>query len=131
MKPITAEWIAKAEGDYHSARRELRARTHPNYDATCFHAQQCAEKYLKARLQEANVPFSKTHDLTTLLDQLAAVEPTLEAFRAHLAALNACAVEGRYPGTCATKARAQEMFRLCSDVRDCLRENLGAGKRRK
>ncbi len=53
MKPITLEWIDKAEGDWHSAQREYRARLRPNYDAACFHAQQCAEKYLKARLEEA------------------------------------------------------------------------------
>lgn len=44
MQPLTAEWIQKAEGDLATARRELRARTSPNYDTACFHAQQCAEK---------------------------------------------------------------------------------------
>lgn len=41
MKPLTHEWISKAEGDWHSAQRENRARKQPNYDAACFHAQQC------------------------------------------------------------------------------------------
>jgi HEPN domain-containing protein len=62
MKPITGEWITKAEGDFATAQRELKAIDHPNYDAVCFHAQQCAEKYLKAFLQEANIAFPKTHD---------------------------------------------------------------------
>jgi len=48
MKPITAEWVAKAEGDFATLERESRVRKHPNYDGICFHAQQCAEKYLKA-----------------------------------------------------------------------------------
>lgn len=52
MKPTTAEWATKAEGDFATAGRELRARKTPNYDAVCFHGQQCAEKYLKAVLQE-------------------------------------------------------------------------------
>jgi len=39
MKPITLEWVAKAEGDWDSAQREYRARQRPNYDAACFHAQ--------------------------------------------------------------------------------------------
>lgn len=52
MNVLTLEWIAKAEGDYASAGREYRARRNPNYDAACFHAQQVAEKYLKAWLQE-------------------------------------------------------------------------------
>jgi HEPN domain-containing protein len=53
MKPMTAEWVAKAEGDFAMVERESHARKNPNYDGVCFHAQQCAEKYLKARLCEA------------------------------------------------------------------------------
>src|SRR5262245_6490438 len=56
MKPLTHEWIGKAEGDFATARREVRARKAPNYDAACFHAQQCVEKYLKALLQETASP---------------------------------------------------------------------------
>ena len=47
MNPLIREWIEKAEGDFTTTRRELRARVSPNYDAACFHAQQVAEKYLK------------------------------------------------------------------------------------
>ena len=46
MNPLTLEWVEKAEGDIITAQREYRARSHPNYDAACFHAQQTAEKYL-------------------------------------------------------------------------------------
>jgi HEPN domain-containing protein len=52
MKQITQEWIDKAEGDFATAQREIEVQQMPNYDAVCFHAQQCAEKYLKACLQE-------------------------------------------------------------------------------
>ncbi len=55
MKAITQEWVDKAEGDWATLLRESRARKNPNYDAACFHAQQSAEKYLKARLQEARI----------------------------------------------------------------------------
>lgn len=48
MPSLSQEWIQKAEGDYATAIREYRARKLPNYDAACFHAQQCVEKYLKA-----------------------------------------------------------------------------------
>jgi HEPN domain-containing protein len=51
MKPITKEWVNKAEGDWASASREIRARKAAKYDGACFHAQQYAEKYMKARLQ--------------------------------------------------------------------------------
>jgi HEPN domain-containing protein len=49
MKPITHEWVEKAEGDLVTGTRELRARLRP--------AQQCAEKYLKACLQEHEIHF--------------------------------------------------------------------------
>ena len=42
MKPITAEWIAKAEGDFNMTERESQVTENPNYDGICFHAQQCA-----------------------------------------------------------------------------------------
>jgi len=63
MKPITCEWVAKGEGDFNMMERESRAPENRNYDGICFHAQQCAEKYLKARLCEARVSFTKIHDL--------------------------------------------------------------------
>ncbi len=53
MNPLTQEWVNKGEGDFHTAERESRVTIAPNYDAICFHAQQCIEKYLKARLQAA------------------------------------------------------------------------------
>lgn len=100
-----------------TARRELRARTSPNYDAACFHAQQCAEKYLKALLQEAETPFSKTHNLSLLLDQLRELYPSLELLRSTLAILNAYAVEYRYPGESAEKDVARNAVKLAEEVR--------------
>jgi HEPN domain-containing protein len=67
MKPRTQEWVDKAEGDFITAGRELEAPQAPYYDSVCFHAQQCVEKYFKARLYEADIPFSKIHDLRILL----------------------------------------------------------------
>ena len=49
MNEVAQEWINKAEGDYLTATREADASP-PNYDAVCFHAQQCIEKLLKALL---------------------------------------------------------------------------------
>jgi HEPN domain-containing protein len=60
MKPITLEWIEKAEEDWHVMGNAYRARKNPAYNATCFHAQQCAEKYLKGRLAEAGIRFHRT-----------------------------------------------------------------------
>ena len=117
MQPLTSEWIQKAEGDLATARRELRARTAPNYDAACFHAQQCAEKYLKALLQEAVTPFGKTHNLSLLLDLLKDQYPALELIRPTLAMLSAYAVEYRYPGESADKEVARQAVKMAEEVK--------------
>jgi HEPN domain-containing protein len=121
MKPITGEWIAKAEGDFATAQRELKATDHPNYDAVCFHAQQCAEKYLKAFLQDANIAFPKIHDLADLLASAILLEPTWASMTAELNALTAFAVEYRYPGDSADLAEATEAFQICRNVRQVIR----------
>jgi len=59
MKAETTEWVQKAEGDINTAQREFAVQEEPNHDAVCFHAQQCAEKYLKARLIEEGLPVNQ------------------------------------------------------------------------
>lgn len=124
MKPLTLEWVEKAEEDYLSAQREFRARKFPNYNATCFFIQQCIEKYLKARLQEADIPFGKTHDLAELLDLLAPVEPLWTPFRPILRPITAFAVEFRYPGNQASKDEAAEALKICRELRRSARYSL-------
>ncbi len=125
MQPLTQEWLDKAEGDFATAQRELRARKTPNYDAACFHAQQCVEKYLKARLQEAVIPFGKTHNLVVLLDLLLPLEPTWKILRPEVQILSLFAVEIRYPGTSADKVTAREMVKICRELRALVRASLG------
>ena len=125
MKPITLEWIDKAEGDWDSAQREYRARRRPNYDAACFHAQPCAEKYLKARLEEARRAFSRTHNLISLLTLVLAVEPTWTVLQPHLTALNIYAVAFRYPGSSATRSNAANALKDCRAVRRSVRQSFG------
>jgi len=120
MRPLTTEWIQKAEGDLATAHRELRARKSPNFDAACFHAQQSAEKYLKALLQENGLVFGKTHNLSLLLDLLRERYPRLELLRPTLAILNAYAVEYRYPGESAEKEVAQRAVKMAETVKQVL-----------
>ena len=124
MKPTTREWVEKAEGDFRSAGREMRARKSPNYDLCCFCAQQCGEKYLKALLQERGQPTPRTHDLPKLLDLLVGDYPELDLLRPRLQALTAFAVEFRYPGASATKTLARQACRDSGLIRDALRRLL-------
>ena len=109
MNPKTQEWIDRAEGYWATLTREYRVRENPNYDAVCFHAQQSAGKYLKARLFDAAVPFAKIHDLEKLLNDLLPIEPSwISLLRNEAIILTSFAVEFRYPGMDATKSDAKE-----------------------
>lgn len=128
MKPSTREWVDKAEADFATAGRELRARRRPNFDAACFHAQQCAEKYLKARLVEAAISFPKTHDLEALLDLILPQESLWEALRPKLNDLTSFAITFRYPGESATREMAKTAVSDCLAIRRQIRHNLGFSK---
>lgn len=125
MKTETGEWIEKAEGDFHTARREAAAHDFPNAAAVCFHAQQCAEKYLKALLVEHSVYFPRTHDLLVLLDLAGSMRTTLEAIRDALVHLSPYAVDVRYPGDRADSDSAAAALVDCTRVRTTARMILG------
>lgn len=59
-------WCRKADHDLALARHGLTIPHDPPYDLICFHAQQCAEKCLKALLVGQGNEFPKTHDLTEI-----------------------------------------------------------------
>ena len=124
MTPLSLEWIDKAEGDFHSLEREVRARKNPNYDAACFHAQQYAEKYLKCRLTEAGISFPRTHDLVLLLDLVLPVEPMWEVHRDALSILSGYGVEFRYPGESADLEMAKNALKKCRAFRKLARETM-------
>ena len=124
MKPLTREWVRKAEGDFATAQREVRARKAPNHDSACFHAQQCAEKYFKARLHESGVSFPLTHDLVVLLNLALPIEPLWSGFAASAKVLTQHAVKGRYPGSWVTRAQARDAVVRCREIRKFARHSL-------
>lgn len=124
MKAATREWIEKAEADFLSAIRECRARNRPNFDAACFFAQQCIEKYLKARLAESKKTIPKTHDLSVLLDAVLSLEPLWEVTRTRLETLTSYAVLFRYPGESATRALAKTAIADARWTRSMIRTSM-------
>ena len=128
MNPATAEWAAKAEGDFVTAGREVRVRKSPNYDAVCFHAQQCAEKYLKAVLQENDKPIPKIHFLLELLALILKFDGSYEFLKADLEILEDYSVRYRYPGVSAEKDDAQATYAAVGTVRKFVRQKLGLKK---
>ncbi len=59
MKRTTREWVRKAESDFQLAVTIAREAGRFQ-DEQCFHSQQCAEKYLKALLEELGLTIPRT-----------------------------------------------------------------------
>lgn len=125
MKRSTRDWVAKADADFRTMERESRVRREPNYDDVCFHAQQCAEKYLKARLCEAGLSIPKIHDLVALVRLALAVEPLWKVLEVDLGFLSQFGVFFRYPGRNATARRAADARARCRAFRKSARVALG------
>jgi HEPN domain-containing protein len=125
MKGTTAEWVSKAEGDYGAVRILRRSRKRNRFDVICFLCQQCAEKYLKARLNEAGIRFAKTHDLGTLLAMLKPVEPLWLGMDVALKNLTDFAVLVRYTGRSANRSTAMAAFKTCTKLRELARQRPG------
>ncbi|MBI1832597.1 MAG: HEPN domain-containing protein [Planctomycetes bacterium] len=116
--------MSKAEEDYVVAERESLAKP-AVHDAVCFHCQQCAEKYLKALMEELGLSVPKTHDLDALSGALTPFHPSMRSFRRGLLFLSDFAVDARYPGENASKRQAISALRWARRVREGVRSILG------
>jgi HEPN domain-containing protein len=125
MNAILKEWLDKAEEDCAVAIREARARKSPAFNAVCFHAQQCIEKYLKAVMCREAKTLAKTHDLDVLLNECLECFPLWEAMRADLKRLSRYAVQFRYPGESADRDEALMAVKTMKRCRQEIRAALG------
>jgi HEPN domain-containing protein len=121
MKEVVREWAVKAEGDFSTARRELRARNSPNYDAACFHSQQCVEKLMKALLIQLGIVPPRTHDLVYLDGLLSAACADWSWKVEELRFVSRAAVMFRYPGETAERGEARQVLALAGKMREALR----------
>lgn len=118
------EWTQIAETDFLAARSHLRKPERYRY-IVCFHAQQSAEKYLKAILVSKGVDFPKTHDLLTL-NHLLERHGVITGFELkQLSNLSLYAVRARYPGDIMTLEEAKEAVETAKLVRKFSRKHLG------
>lgn len=121
------EWAEYAEEDFAMAKSALR-RKKPLTTASCFHSQQCAEKYLKATLVMKEKEFPKTHDLI-VLDRLCNETGIFTGFtKEDLGRLSGYAVHTRYPGNQPTPADAKEALEISGGIRQFVRIFLGIKK---
>jgi HEPN domain-containing protein len=90
-------WLSKAGKDLAAAAYELQADP-PFADDIVFHAQQAAEKSLKAFLSWHRVPFRKTHNLIELGEACCQIDQSLDPLLRRAAPLTEYAWKFRYPG---------------------------------
>ncbi|MDQ3459087.1 MAG: HEPN domain-containing protein [Deinococcota bacterium] len=113
-----APWIEKAEEDWRVVNLLVERGT--AWGAVAFHAQQCAEKYLKALLiTQGNIP-PKSHDLVVLA-RLTSFSWNHEV----LARLSTYAVASRYPEAFLGEAEGRWSLEQLEQLRPRLRELLG------
>jgi HEPN domain-containing protein len=130
MKRTTAEWVETAEEDRFFA-RQGRRRKKPAHSGVCFHCQQCAEKYLKALLEELGFTVPKTHDLGQVQTLLLAHHVSVRGLGRGLKFLTGFAVTPRYPGDKASKRQAAAALRWMERVPHRCRTLLGIRPRRR
>ena len=73
-RPPEQDWFAKADDNLEAARRLLGPPKALTWVA-CFHAQQCAERYLKGYLVAQSLKFNFVHDLYYLMQECSKRQP--------------------------------------------------------
>jgi HEPN domain-containing protein len=118
MPDDPATWIEYGREDLEMARRALQPpRTMPR--SACFHAQQSAEKFLKAFLAWRRIAFPRTHDLEFLLGLCRAQDAAFAELAAACELLNEYGVPVRYPpedGPVPEEPHAREALSLAERI---------------
>ena len=96
LDELIGEWLARAEHDLQVA-EFLLTMPDPPPESIGFHAQQCAEKALKAYLTLRLVRFERRHDLNYLIDLCTPHDSAFDQLRSEADELTPYAVEYRYP----------------------------------
>jgi HEPN domain-containing protein len=94
--PSYRAWLQKAAHDITAINRVMVGTRVP-WDIVCFHAQQAAEKVLKAFPVFHGQTPSKSHDCAYLLSECAKIAPSLAPLRADFRYVTRYGVAPRYP----------------------------------
>ncbi len=90
------DWFRKAEQDLEMARRAMLPGN-PIPEMACYHAQQCAEKYLKGFLVSRSHSFNLVHDLFYLTQECAQYNPAFSQLELAAETLGRYGAGVRYP----------------------------------
>lgn len=116
---VARQWVERAEEDLTNAEYTLTLREKCPLGTVCFHAQQCGEKYLKARLTLLAVPFPRTHDPPEPLLRVPE-DLGLRLQPSDVGILSRYSIEARYPGDWEPIARveAEDAVTMARKVRE-------------
>jgi len=125
IRKIVGEWTRKAGEDIRAA-ETLLSQDPPLLYPSCFHAQQAAEKYLKAYLTQRQMEFPKTHSIRELLGLVRTLDEELADSLLPAAALTPYGIDIRYPGDTPEPSheQAEEALALAGKVRDAVMTRL-------
>ena len=120
-----AAWMAKGDHDLLNIENNIAASDVP-WDTVCFHAQQAAEKFLKAFLVSRGQLPPRTHDLVALLADCAEADAGLAGLEADCRTLTYYSVSARYPGDLfePTEAEARRMVEIAQRVRKEIQQRM-------
>ena len=126
-RSILRQWLEKANADIEAA-EFLSSGEATFHGIVGFHAQQAAEKYIKAYLTWHQVVFGKTHDIGELLDRVDKCDPGLADVLQDAVVLSKYGVEVRYPADVPelSKADVTEAVELAKAVRNAILRALPA-----
>ena len=119
------QWLEKARKDLATGEILLRAEFE-DYENAGFHAQQAAEKFIKAFLVRHQIQFPKSHDIAVLRQLVARVDPRLAEKLAAADALTPYGVGFRYPGDLPSVSHdeGETALRLAEETRALIMESL-------
>jgi HEPN domain-containing protein len=117
-------WTQNADGDFNMVDVAVRAGL-SDWNQICFHAQQGAEKYLKALLIAGSSEPPRTHNLSLLLELAGANHGGLQVLAPDCALLTPFAVTERYATRVPDDTTARAVIAAGYRVRDAVRRLLG------
>jgi HEPN domain-containing protein len=119
------QWLAYADEDLRLARYGFSMPERPPYRLIAYHAQQCAEKHLKAYLVFHALDFPFSHNLRRLLELCATQADWAEQLR-DADELTPYAITARYPGEDeeVSEAEARRAVEIALRVRQTVRQSL-------
>lgn len=119
------QWLSYADEDLRLARHALTLSSGSPYRLIAYHAQQCAEKHIKAYLVHKRVDFPYTHNISHLLELCANYGSWAETLQ-DAEELTPYSITTRYPGEdeAVTKEEAVRAVDVASRVREVIRDVL-------